>query len=624
MNRVVRTLALTTLVALFLGTPLAASAAPLPVPAAHAPTVRQGVEDFSFASYDADFYLSRNAAKHGTLKTVETFVAQFPDFDQNKGIIRAIPDDYDGVPLHTSVESVTDANGTPVPYDTTNEDGYTTLALGTDDYVRGQQTYRITYNQENVVRYFSNVKNDEFYWDTNGTGFAQNFGSVTARVHIDPSIVDLLDGSAACYRGALNSDQTCPITQSDDKQLFTATTTDLGPQQNLTVAIGFQAKSFVQVPREGFGLNVPLWSTVLAIALSVISLLFLIGVFVFRFALGQQDAKGRGIIVPQYSVPKQLNLLESAAILGRMTSAVPAQVVSFAVRGNVRILDYAVDDEGGDFTIQYLNDTGVDDDERSLLVAIFGADLTAGSTQAMGITDDALAKKLAVVTGAQTQRLQQRGFTRKASFIPGLIAILIDVLLFVVAVVVSFLTATAGVFSPWMIAALILTFLGFFITIGLAIRGPLLTDTGAEQRDYLLGMRDYLKLAEADRFRMLQSPEGADRVDVGDNAELVKLYEKLLPFAVLWGVEDEWSKELAVRYDAASQSPNWYVSNNNVFNSLLFAQAFSDFSSSVGTTSTPTPTWTSGGGSSGGSFGGGSFGAGFSGGGGGGGGGGGR
>ncbi|MBK4346318.1 DUF2207 domain-containing protein [Lacisediminihabitans changchengi] len=619
MNRVVRTLAVTTLVALFLGTPLAASAAPL-----HAPTAPRDVSDFSFVSYDADFYLSRNAQRHGTLKTVETFVAQFPDFDQNRGIIRAIPTDYDGVPLHTDVESVTDATGAPVNFEKTENDGYVELALGTDEYVRGQQTYRITYTQENVVRYFPDAKNDEFYWDTNGTGFAQSFGRVTARVHIDPSIVDLLDGSAACYQGAQNSNTTCPITQTDDKQLFTATASNLGPRQNLTVAIGFDAKSFVEVPREGFGFNVPLWSTILAIALSVISLLFLIGVVIRRFAFGQQDAKGRGVIIPQYSVPKQLNLLEAGAIVGRTASAVSAQVVSFAVRGNLRILDYAVDDGGGDFTVQLLNDTGVDDDERSLLVAIFGADLKPGDTQALGITDDALARKLAVVTGAQAKRLQDRGFTRKASFIPGLVAILIDVVLFVVVVAVSFLTAAAGVFSPWMIAALILTFVGFFITIGLAIRGPLLTDAGAEQRDYLLGMRDYLKLAEADRFRMLQSPEGADRVDVGDSAELVKLYEKLLPFAVLWGMEEEWSKELAVKYDAASQSPNWYVSNTNVFNSLLFAQAFSGFSSSVGTTSTPTPTWTSGGGSSGGSFGGGSFGGGFSGGGGGGGGGGGR
>ncbi len=155
------------------------------------------------------------------------------------------------------------------------------------------------------------------------------------------------------------------------------------------------------------------------------------------------------------------------------------------------------------------------------------------------------------------------------------------------------------------------------------MRPAVLTEAGAEQRDYLLGVRDYLQLAEADRFRMLQSPEGAERVDVGDKVQIVKLYEKLLPFAVLWGIEREWSKELAVYYEAGVSSPDWYVSSS-AFNSMLFAQTLAGLTSSVTTTATPTPVSSSWSGSGGGSFSGGSFGGGFSGGGGGGGGGGGR
>lgn len=46
------------------------------------------------------------------MQVVETIVARFADVDQNRGIIRAIPDDYDGVPLNTQVISVSDHNGT--------------------------------------------------------------------------------------------------------------------------------------------------------------------------------------------------------------------------------------------------------------------------------------------------------------------------------------------------------------------------------------------------------------------------------------------------------------------------------------------------------------------------------
>ena len=127
--------------------------------------------------------------------------------------------------------------------------------------------------------------------------------------------------------------------------------------------------------------------------------------------------------------------------------------------------------------------------------------------------------------------------------------------------------------------------------------------------------------AEKDRLQMLQSATGADRVDVGDNLQLVKLYEKLLPWAVLWGVETSWMKELAVHVDALDEKPDWFVGTNG-FEVSAFTSTLGGFR----TTLTPPPSTSSSGwrGSSGGSFSGGSHGGGFSGGGGGGGGGGGR
>jgi uncharacterized membrane protein YgcG len=116
---------------------------------------------------------------------------------------------------------------------------------------------------------------------------------------------------------------------------------------------------------------------------------------------------------------------------------------------------------------------------------------------------------------------------------------------------------------------------------------------------------------------MLQSPDGAERVDLGDPGQLVRVTERLLPFAVLWGVEREWAKELGIRYEQAGSAPSWYASNTP-FQAAMFANAFSGFSGSASSTSA---SWsTSGGASSSG----GSTGGGFAGGGGGGGGGGGR
>jgi hypothetical protein len=149
-----------------------------------------------------------------------------------------------------------------------------------------------------------------------------------------------------------------------------------------------------------------------------------------------------------------------------------------------------------------------------------------------------------------------------------------------------------------------------------------LTPQGAEVREYLLGLRDYLALAEADRIAMLQSPSGAERVSVEDivdsrdTIQMVKFYEKLLPYAVLWGVDDQWATELGRYYEQSAIAPDWYSSRTG-FSPVGFSAGLGAFATSSGS-STPwsaSATASSSGGSSGG---------GFSGGGGGGGGGGGR
>src|SRR5690606_515465 len=103
--------------ALVLWVPFAGGAAAVPAVSVPTSLVSAGVEDFEFASYDADFFLGIDGAGHSTLRTVETLVAVFPQFDQNRGIIRAIPNYYDGVPLETEVVGVVDENGVAVPFE---------------------------------------------------------------------------------------------------------------------------------------------------------------------------------------------------------------------------------------------------------------------------------------------------------------------------------------------------------------------------------------------------------------------------------------------------------------------------------------------------------------------------
>ena len=47
-------------------------------------------------------------------------------------------------------------------------------------------------------------------------------------------------------------------------------------------------------------------------------------------------------------------------------------------------------------------------------------------------------------------------------------------------------------------------------------------------------------MAEADRLKFLQSVKGADTSSTG----IVKLYEKLLPYAAVFGLEESWMDEM--------------------------------------------------------------------------------
>jgi uncharacterized membrane protein YgcG len=82
-----------------------------------------------------------------------------------------------------------------------------------------------------------------------------------------------------------------------------------------------------------------------------------------------------------------------------------------------------------------------------------------------------------------------------------------------------------------------------------------ITKKGIEASRYLDGLKLYIKMAEKDRLAFLQSVEGADTSDKG----IVKLYEKLLPYAALFGVEESWMKELEKYYQIEDiETPDWY------------------------------------------------------------------
>jgi len=640
-------------IAAVLSMPAAAVAAPLhaaagnSVEALNAAGLPTDVNDFTFDSFDATYALSQDSSKRSMLHTTETLVAVFPDFDQNRGIIRSIPTDYDGHSTHITVKSVTDGSGHQRSYSMGTDGDFTTITIAVPQgqYVHGTQSYVIDYTQTDVTKYFTDTDDDEFYWDVNGTGWQQPFGEVSATVTVARPLVSKLNGQNACYQGSQGSTQKCDITA--DNGTITAKVEKLSAYQGMTLAIGFAPKTFADAP---FNLIEKI--------LEIVPVTFLLGLLAEILAVGGAIVlhyqlwrrRSGDPIIAQYEPPKGVSVMLAANIVGKPKKGMAASIVDLAVRGKLRIIEKPKEGyQAARFGVQQLNVDDLLPDEEGVMNALFaftgfgdvaamisrftgalppglkvigGAPATMESSDPVDAnikwfekSDTLLGDAVKSLTTSVEQNAEAVGL-RKGRHpvivtVIGLLAILGAVLMLITAfasgdngagIAFGVIGANAG---AW-IAVLV-----FGLISGLR---PL-TAEGSKLYDQLIGLKMYIQLAEADRLQMLQSISGADKVTTSDGNQIVKIYERLLPYAVLFGLEKQWAAELAKYY--GTTSPDWYSGSNiGAFDVAAFSTGIAAFSAvSASTTSSSSSSSFS---SSGGSGGGGSSGGGGGGGGGGG------
>ncbi|HEU4807649.1 MAG TPA: DUF2207 domain-containing protein [Homoserinimonas sp.] len=556
-----------------------------------------GVDDFFFDSFDGQYELSRDAEGRSVLTTTETLVAVFPDFDQNRGIRRLLVDDYDGHPTDIELQSVTDEAGNPRHYETETDDGFLELTIADDGvYVHGEQTYVITYTQRNVTKYFSDTDADEFYWDTNGTGWSQPFGEVTATVTLDADLMAAHNGNVAAVAGRAGENAEASVATTGSGYTFTAT--DLGAGENLTFAIGFEPGTFE--PRDSGFFAAPWPSLALFFALAGILVSVAAG---FTRARKLQDAPGRGIIVPEYLAPKNANVFLSSVIVKKQAKATTAAILKLAVAGNIRVLE--VPGRKPHYQLQFITADGTDDDEREFLHALFGSTLDPDELRSLQKADQKAATRIGKLMKRVTSDATANGFRRK---IPaGLVGLLVA--LAAVSTAVAFLAAVVSLDQAyggaWPVLFILLAVATVITTIILVAKIPL-TESGVELRDYLRGLEMYMELAEADRIRYLQSPQGAVTTPVATDTttEVVKLNEKLLPYAVMFGHEKEWAAELGRYYEELGDQPHWYA-GQGAFNAALFSSSIGAMAASTASAYSSSSGGSGGGASSGGGGGGG-------------------
>ncbi|AKV87500.1 hypothetical protein AKG07_15685 [Microbacterium sp. CGR1] len=597
-----------TAAALLVPTTPAAAAAAGPAPAAGASTaIRADVDDFSYASWDARYEVGLDDDGRSHMHVTESLTARFPEVDQNKGIVRGLPTSYENAWLDVRVLSVTDETGADVPYETEQEDGLLLVLTGDDDYVRGLTTYVIEYEMRDVIL-AADSGVDEFYWDLLPLDSTQPVEDFRAEIVFDETMTERMTGNARCYTGYQGSTNECDLVASPDGAQFAVEAKELSPGEGITVAVGFDPGTAVQPSARQPD---PVTDTVPAIA-ALGGLGLSVGSWIAVSAFKKKRRTSSGIIVAQYDVPDSLPPLLAAGIVPGAKDPIPAEIIHLAVRGLLRI------EEGTDVEqprLRRLPGGRIPDelDARALDALFVGAD-AAGVAEVPSSSEDFVAR-MKTLSQSGIEAAVSRGLTTKARsrgamilqwcaigvVLAGFALGLWGIIGGRVTAIPAFVAIAFGVFL-----VLLSSFYGFS-------KHTVLTAEGARQYEYLMGVREFIRVAEADRLRMLQSYTGAERRQDG-SANVIVVYERLLPYAMLFGMENEWGAILEQVYAYEQRGASWIGDPSAPFvrGQLVAFAATSHASATYAAPSASSSS--SAGGSFGGGFSGGGGGGGFSGG----------
>lgn len=521
--------------------------------------------NFTVKDFTADYYLSKDDPQ-GKLKINEQITVNFND--NNHGLLRAISKKYNGQDQHLQIVKVL-RDGQTEPYTTYNSNGNEVLKIGNaNQTVTGEHVYTLVYTAQNVIRF--TTSSDVLNWNTNGTQWQQPFTKVTARLHFSGINRSAFQG-ASCATGAYGStEQACTVDVQGDTAVI-QTTRVLNAGENMTFTSRFSAGTFTKPTAADWWRD----HAVMIIQLLAPPLIALTLVYPYWRKHGK-DIKGRGTVVPEYQPPKDLRAAEADTIVGYRLSSkgISATVIDLAIRKYIKIIEGESKGVLGlgkhkEYTLQRLVPPAADTlkpYESDILNGLF----PDGDTTKL----DDLKNKF-YVTSQKVQGGMIDNLT-SAGYFPANPKKAVAKLLVPAAVVVF---GSFFLFSvDWALAAGMI--IAGLIVAGFGLLMPRRTAAGVEAKDTLAGLKLYMNTAEKDRIAMLQSPNRPYAEQSDAPQQTVELFEKLLPFAMVLGVETQWAKQFENIY---TTPPDWYSGNWSAFNTGLLVGSLNNSMSAMNT-----------------------------------------
>jgi len=267
-----------------------------------------------------------------TLTVNEHITVDF-QLESKHGIYRDIPVRYKrgavNYNLRLKVISVTDQDGTDHPYETSRKGTYASIRIGDPSrYVRGIQTYDVSYRVERGINYFND--HDELYWNVTGDEWDVTIGEAKALINL-PDEIDQKEVTWKSFTGPRGSTSSKARVYWEGSRLV-ATLDNIGPREGLTIVVSIPKGYLIQ---PGIFLRI-LW-LVQDNGFFLVPVIVFVLMFLLWFTRGRNPKIERSIMV-KYRPPPELTPSEAGTLMDERADLtdITAMAIDLAVRGYMK------------------------------------------------------------------------------------------------------------------------------------------------------------------------------------------------------------------------------------------------------------------------------------------------
>lgn len=294
---------------------------------------------------------------------------------------------------------------------------------------------------------------------------------------------------------------------------------------------------------------------------AILPAFLILGLGLVARAVAAQHPKPR---VVQYAPERDSTVLRDALLVDADRRAASAALIDLAVKRKIRLL--AGDGKREPIGVELVSGVVLTAEEAALLEALFGPEHTSSRVRRFSADRRALTGRLKSLLLNTEHALARDGLVaeRRVTW-PGVTLTVFAYLGMLVEALFLVFTIVSG---EW--GALIATVVAIAATIATIFVTPSswrkFLPAADARREHLAGLKQYIELAEADRLRVLQSPSGAElrttdaaapvpaaTPEPSDPVTRFHLHERLLPYAVIFGLEREWIAKLQLEHTELGQ-----------------------------------------------------------------------